>query len=108
MHLDEYQEAAAEYDYACAIRGEFWYYALGLCGEAGELAEKVKKHYRDDTPLDAAEMIAITREIGDVLWYIAALARHLGVSLETVAATNLKKLEDRAHRGVSRGSGDDR
>lgn len=108
MDLTEYQAAAARYDVPCATKGELWYYALGLCGEAGELAEKVKKHYRGDTPLLGAELVAMTRELGDVLWYLASLARHLGVTLNTVAEVNLVKLEDRLRRGAVLGSGDDR
>jgi len=108
VDLDEYQVAAARYDLPCATLGELWYYALGLCGEAGELAEKVKKHYREDTPLDGAELVALKRELGDVLWFVAGLARHLGISLGEVAEANLVKLEDRLRRGAVFGSGDNR
>jgi NTP pyrophosphatase (non-canonical NTP hydrolase) len=75
------------------------YTALGLAGEAGEVANKVKKVIRDDraTLTDEARN-AIADELGDVLWYAAMLAHELGVSLEAVAARNLAKLRDRAER----------
>jgi len=105
MELGEYQRRSAEYDFACRTQGEVWYYALGMCGEAGEVAEKVKKSYRDGTPLDLA---ALEKEIGDVLWYVSNFARHLHLSLDHVAEVNIAKLEDRKRRDVERGSGDDR
>lgn len=81
------------------------YYALGLAGEAGELADKIKKAWRNQKPLDN---IAVLRELGDVLWYLTAIAVHLGSSLEEVAAMNIDKLADRAARGVIKSEGDDR
>jgi NTP pyrophosphatase (non-canonical NTP hydrolase) len=75
-----------------------------LTGEAGEVAEKVKKMVRDGT-LDTE---GLKKELGDVLWYLAALASDLGVTLEEVAAGNVTKLRSRAERGVIGGSGDNR
>lgn len=82
------------------------YCALGLVGEAGEVANKIKKLLRDgDTP----ELRRAARgELGDVLWYLARLADELGVSLSGVAEANLAKLHDRKARGVLGGSGDNR
>lgn len=85
------------------------YATLGLAGEAGEVADKVKKLIRDShgilTPEKKQEMI---KELGDVLWYLAACASELGVDLEEVATLNAKKVEDRKNRGVLSGEGDNR
>lgn len=82
---------------------------LGLVGESGEVAEKYKKIIRDKkgkiSPADRAELI---KELGDVLWYIALLAKYLDVSLEEVASQNLEKLSSRKSRKVIKGKGDNR
>jgi len=78
---------------------------LGLVGEAGEVAEKVKKMIRDGTkvvPMD------IVKELGDVVFYCTALANHVGYDLTTVLEINLVKLNGRVERGTIQGSGDDR
>jgi NTP pyrophosphatase (non-canonical NTP hydrolase) len=85
------------------------YPVLGLVGEAGEVAEKAKKLMRDKAgilDLDTAE--AIAHELGDVLWYAAAVAGHIGFSLSEIASMNLAKLHSRRDRGVLQGSGDAR
>jgi NTP pyrophosphatase (non-canonical NTP hydrolase) len=82
---------------------DIMYPALGLAGEVGETLNKIKKHYRDGTPLDKTDM---TKELGDILWYLSALATDLDIDLEEVAMENLKKLKDRKDRGVIGGSGD--
>ena len=85
------------------------YPALGLCGEAGETAEKVKKALRDDGgTLTEERRAAIAAELGDVLWYAAQLATEAGLELEDVAAANLEKLSSRQQRSVLQGSGDTR
>jgi len=78
---------------------------LGLVGEAGEIAEKVKKSVRDKVPLNRADMI---KELGDVSFYVAALANHLESNLAEVLETNMNKLNDREARGVLGGNGDNR
>ena len=103
MTLSSYQNAAsgtAIYPTQHAIT----YPALGLAGEAGEVANKVKKIIRDGK-LDKPALVA---EIGDCLWYIAALCRDLNVDMEDVAKANLEKLYNRKQRGTLQGSGDNR
>ena len=100
--FEEYQLAAAETAiYSGSI--DVMYPALGLAGEVGEVCNKIKKHYRDGTPLDTDDL---RKELGDVLWYLAALATDLDIDLEQAAGENLEKLADRDARGVIGGSGD--
>jgi NTP pyrophosphatase (non-canonical NTP hydrolase) len=83
------------------------YPTLGLVGEAGEVAEKVKKILRDKKgKINVTDRNLLKKELGDVLWYITAVARELGIPLEDVARTNLRKLESRVRRGKIGGSGD--
>lgn len=77
---------------------------LGLVGESGEVAEKVKKIIRDGT----IDVNMITKELGDVLFYVTALGNYFGVDLETIMHNNIRKLEDRKARNVIQGSGDSR
>ena len=106
MKLDEYQKkanATAIYDSKFSIL----YPTLGLAGEAGEVEEKVKKIIRDNKSIiDEKESVA--KELGDVLWYVAAVARDIGYSLEVIAEMNIEKLESRKERGVLQGNGDNR
>lgn len=89
-----------------AVLGDLPVYpAMAMCGEAGEAAEKVKKAWRDETPLDRE---AFGKELGDVLWYIAAAARDVGLTLEDVARLNVEKLRSRRDRGTLAGAGDNR
>lgn len=89
--------------------GGLEYAVLGLCSEAGEVAGKVKKIIRDDDGILSQEKRKqLISELSDVLWYCAAVASELGMSLGKIAEDNLKKLADRAERGVIGGSGDDR
>lgn len=82
---------------------------LGLAGESGEVAEKFKKIIRDHGGVITPDhTVGIVKELGDVLWYVSAIADYLGVSLEEVASENLRKVLSRKARGQSRGSGDDR
>ncbi len=78
---------------------------LGLVGEAGEVAEKIKKKLRDGTEVSSNEII---KELGDVVFYCTALANAIGSSLAEVQHVNKEKLNSRKERGVIGGSGDDR
>jgi NTP pyrophosphatase (non-canonical NTP hydrolase) len=89
--------------------GALAYVALGLVGEAGEVANKVKKILRDSNGEVSPEVRqALIDEVGDVTWYLARLATELQVSLGDVGQKNLDKLLDRKDRGVLQGSGDTR
>ena len=102
MTFDEYQEFArstAIYPEECKVT----YPTLGLCGEAGEVAEKVKKNIRDGKSLDGVGL-----ELGDVLWYLAILADDLGVDLEDIAKWNVDKLQRRMKSNKIKGDGDNR
>lgn len=86
-----------------------YYTGLGLAGEAGEIANKIKKIMRDNGgKLTEQAKADLYSELGDVLWYCANMADELGVNLEDVAKSNLNKLADRLNRGKIKGSGDNR
>lgn len=110
MKFNEYQKRALTT--ASTTGDEFkdiMHWALGVNGEAGEIAEKLKKIIRDKKgDISESDKAALGGEIGDVLWYLAVLAHHLGLSFEDIAAANLDKLQSRKKRGVIGGSGDTR
>lgn len=88
---------------------EMAYCALGLTGEAGEVADIVKKIIRDDSgKVLESTRNEVKKEMGDVLWYMAALASHFDLDLSEIAQMNLDKLASRKARGVLGGSGNDR
>jgi NTP pyrophosphatase (non-canonical NTP hydrolase) len=108
VDLNEYQKQAlntAIYPGKNTFAG-LTYTALKLNGEAGEIAEKVGKAIRDGKHDDWEHHLVL--ELGDVLWYISAMAQELGYPLEIIALTNLQKLSRRKQRGTLNGSGDDR
>jgi NTP pyrophosphatase (non-canonical NTP hydrolase) len=124
MTFNDYQKLAQETAiYPLQYRAV--YPALGLVEEAGEVAGKVKKMLRDKPYLHAYLLLrqqpepehqvefdqlkeAIKKELGDVLWYIAAVCSDFDLSMEDVAKANYQKLKDRQQRGVLGGSGDNR
>lgn len=87
----------------------FIYPVLGLCGEAGEVAEKIKKIIRDDEGIVSEDKLnAIKKELGDVLWYLAVLSRQFDLDLQTIAEENIEKLQNRKANNTLAGSGDNR
>ena len=109
MRFSEYQRRSRETAVYPHLGDNLVYPALGLCGEAGETAEKIKKAIRDDGGVLTEERReALAAELGDVLWYTAQLATEAGLELEAIAAANLEKLASRQQRSVLHGSGDDR
>lgn len=109
MDFQEYQKRAEETAEYPIIGARFVYPALGLANEAGEVAGKIKKIFRDDGGVVTPERLdSIKKELGDVLWYLAATSSSLGLSLEEVAELNLSRLQSRKERGVIHGDGDNR
>ncbi|MEK7479189.1 MAG: nucleoside triphosphate pyrophosphohydrolase family protein [Patescibacteria group bacterium] len=109
MNINDYQKEAHATAKYVDIGEAYVYPTLGLVGEAGELANKVKKIFRDKGgKLDEETREAVKLELGDILWYVAEIATVLEVSLEEVAGANLQKLASRKGRGMIQGSGDNR
>lgn len=109
MELSDYQALSRRTATYPGAGDNLVYPTLGLAGEAGEVAEKVKKLLRDDAGvLNDERRAAIAAELGDVLWYVAQVATEAGLELDEVAAANLDKLLSRQQRGVLSGSGDNR
>ena len=114
MTLDEYQGAIVGFDTNATGRydlrdGTYVDKILGLVGEAGEVADKYKKIIRDRASvISDDDRDALVKELGDVLWYVATLARYLGASLDSVATLNVAKLSDRKNRRLIQGEGDNR
>jgi len=108
--IDFYQEQTEETaiylsEFPDFVTPELVYVVLGLNGEVGELAEKLKKAIRED---DESYLDELTVESGDALWYLARVWEESGVTGSEVAEANLAKLLDREERGVLTGQGDSR
>jgi len=110
MTFEEYQERAHQTSFNTAIGGDTLLYpVLGLVGEAGEVAEKVKKLYRDKGgKIDGEAMNLIAKELGDICWYVSEICTQMDISLNAVAELNLEKLYNRSIRNTLGGSGDNR
>jgi len=109
MDFNEYQKKSRKTAIYPDKDSNFVYPTLGLVGEAGEVAEKIKKVIRDKGgQLDKETKDMLKKELGDVLWYVAQLATELNLSLDEVAEKNIEKLYSRLDRGKIKGSGDDR
>ena len=109
MEMNQYQKECRKTALYPSVGENPIYPTLGLVGESGEIADKVKKVLRDnDGVFDMKSKEAIKLELGDVLWYIAQLSTELGYELDEIAETNLRKLSSRSKRGCISGSGDER
>jgi len=109
MTFADYQRDAQKTAIYPNVGQNFVYPTLGLAGEAGEIANKIKKIIRDkNNQLDDNDRQEIKKELGDVLWYIAQIATELQIPLEEIAQNNLEKLLSRLERNVLGGSGDNR
>jgi NTP pyrophosphatase (non-canonical NTP hydrolase) len=122
MDFNQYQKEAAktaqypechvgfvDNGHDCCKSASYLYPVLGLVGEAGEVAEKIKKIIRNKAGTPSEEDIQeIAKELGDVLWYIAALCTELELEMDTVATNNIAKLQDRLKRDKIKSEGDNR
>jgi NTP pyrophosphatase (non-canonical NTP hydrolase) len=109
MTIAEYEEVVNKTAKYPGRGRDLIYPVLGLCGESGEVAEKVKKIIRDQSGvIDDNNRAAIKLELSDVLWYLTAIAQELDSGLEEIMDINAKKLLSRLERGVLGGSGDNR
>ena len=108
MDMGEYQKLAQAFMIYPEAQ-KITYPILGLVSEAGEIADKYKKIIRDKNgKIDDEDRIEMLREIGDVLWYLAAVCTDLNMPLHQAALMNIQKLNSRLERNVIKGSGDNR
>lgn len=109
MDFNEYQKLSRKTAVYPNSGSNYIYPTLGLSGEAGEVAEKIKKVIRDEGGvISEAKKKEIEKELGDVLWYVSQIASELNLSLDGVASLNIEKLYSRMERKVLAGSGDNR
>ncbi|MBI2547699.1 MAG: nucleoside triphosphate pyrophosphohydrolase family protein [Candidatus Aenigmarchaeota archaeon] len=109
MDFEEYQKESKKTAMYPDIGKNFVYPTLGLAGESGEVADKIKKVIRDNNGIvDEISLIGIKKELGDVLWYLSQLATELNLSLDDIANENLQKLFSRMERNKIHGEGDNR
>jgi NTP pyrophosphatase (non-canonical NTP hydrolase) len=109
MTFEEYQKLSRQTAFYPDLGKNFIYPTLGLAGESGEVAEKIKKVLRDKGGvIDEETKTEIAKELGDVIWYLAQISTELGLSFDEIAAKNIEKLQSRKARGVLPGGGDNR
>jgi len=109
MTFNEYQEKTRKSAIYPDLGHNLIYPTIGLAGETGEVAEKIKKIIRDRGGLvSESDRLEISKELGDVLWYLAQISSELGLEFETVANGNLEKISSRQERDCLHGQGDNR
>jgi NTP pyrophosphatase (non-canonical NTP hydrolase) len=114
MNFNDYQKKALTTDFTGdggqkLLSVGYMDKVLGLVGESGEFADKMKKILRDQKGhMTATNKAELAKELGDVLWYLAVLSAYLGVDLEDLATQNIEKLAKRQKAGKLGGSGDNR
>jgi NTP pyrophosphatase (non-canonical NTP hydrolase) len=109
MNFKEYQEESRKTAIYPKLGQNYVYPVLGLSGETGEVAEKFKKIIRDkDGIISDEDKLEIAKELGDVIWYLSQICTELGLSFESIAENNLKKLKDRQNRNTLKGNGGNR
>ena len=109
QEFDTYQKESRKTAKYPVIGHSIVYPTMGLVNEAGEVAGKIKKIFRDKGgQIGAEDRKALKKELGDVLWYLAQMCTELDLSLQEVAEENLTKLLSRLERGTIRGDGDER
>lgn len=109
MDFSKYQQESRKTAIYPNIGENITYPTLGLGGEGGEICNKVKKIARDqEGVISDANRKDLSKELGDVLWYVAAICSELNISMDDVAEANIAKLNSRKERGTLQGSGDER
>lgn len=108
MNFNDYQKRSRKTAVYPNPGSNYVYPTLGLAGEAGEVANKIKKILRKDSELTDEVKHEISKELGDVIWYLAQLCTELGLSFDQVAVENLEKLMKRLKDDKLHGSGDNR
>lgn len=109
MDFDDYQKKSTFSIVLPDLVSDLKYLGLALAGETGEVAEKIKKLFRDaDGKMDDAKKTELIKEMGDVFWYLARMADSLKIPLSQVAEMNLEKLKSRVDRQKIHGAGDNR
>lgn len=109
MDFNNYQKRAREKAIYPTLGNGVVFPTLGMLGEAGEVAEKVKKIFRDqEAIITDTTREEIKKELGDVLWYMSQIASELDINLQEIAELNLEKISSRHERGVVKGEGDNR
>ncbi len=107
--LNEYQRASRKTWNEIKMDHPIVYPTLGLLNEAGEVAGKIKKIFRDrEGFITDADRQDLKKELGDVLWYLTQMASELDLTMQEIAEANIEKLYSRLDRGVIGGSGDER